>query len=311
MKAKSIRYTPSGKIELSEYELPPLNDHEVALKGLYCGICSWDVSTCRLGEKMAAPAPPGHEGVSVVTEVGCKVTGIEPGQTYAYGGFQTHMHASPSDLKGKRLPDEPGDPAAWLVEPVSCCVTAMDTSPLRAGDKVAVVGCGFMGQIILQLLDHSFAAEVHAFDVVEDRLQLADDLNRVVKHPLKADSSPLADMEAAFDIVYDTTGAQGGLDAAVRMTRVGGHVNLFGWLKGTEASFDPSAWHLKGITVCNSSPSGQLRDPFPAAIRLMTQGIVRLRPLITHEATMETYAELMESILKGDSSYVKGVVSLP
>jgi len=258
---------------------------------------------------MAAPAPPGHEGVSMVTEVGSKVSGIEPGQYFAYGGFQTHMHASPSALKGKRLPDDPGDPATWLAEPVSCCVTAMDTSPLRAGDKVAVVGCGFMGQIILQLLDHSFAAEVHAFDVVEHRLQLVDDLNRVVKHPLKTDSS-LADMEAAFDIVYDTTGAQGGLDAAVRMARIGGHVNLFGWLKGTEASFDPSSWHLKGITVCNSSPSGQLRDPFPAAIRLMAQGIVRLRPLITHEVPMDGYAGLMRSILDGNPDYVKGVVHL-
>jgi len=309
MKARSIHYTPSGKIELIEKELPALKDHEVALKGLYCGICSWDVSTCRLGEKMIAPAPPGHEGISIVEQVGGKVTGIKKGQLYAYGGFQTLTHVTPAELVGRRIPDGASDPAAWVVEPVSCCVTAMDTSPLRAGDKVAVIGCGFMGQIILQLLNHCFASEVHAFDVVADRLKLLDQLARVKVHTMGS-SPDFSEMKDVFDIVYDTTGAQAGLDAAVSMTRTGGHVNLFGWLKGTEARFDPSAWHLKGITVCNSSPSGQLRDPFPAAIKLMAQDMVRLRPLITHEVPMEGYADLMDAILAGDPAYVKGIVKL-
>lgn len=309
MKTKSIRYTPNGDIELVTHDLPPLGDHEVALKGLYCGICSWDISTCRLGTKMPAPAPAGHEGISVVTEVGRKVSGIRPGEYYAFGGFHTTMHTSPADLMGKRLPHEPDDPASWIVEPVSCCVTAMDTSPLRAGDKVAVVGCGFMGQIILQLMDHSFAAEVHTFDLAEDRLELAKNLNRVVTHPIQPEEDA-DEWNDAFDIVYDTTGNQNGLDMAVRMARAGGHINLFGWLKGTEARFDPSAWHLKGITICNSSPSGKLRDPFPAAIRLMASNMVRLRPLITHEVPMEGYASLMRSILDGNPDYVKGVVQL-
>jgi threonine dehydrogenase-like Zn-dependent dehydrogenase len=308
MKAKSIHYTRNGHIELIQHDLAPLGDHQVALKGLYCGICSWDIATCRFGDKMPLPAPAGHEGVSVVEAVGSKVSGIQPGELYAFGGFHTRMQTSPAELEGKRLPDAAEDLAAWVVEPVSCCVTAMDTSPLRAGDKVAVVGCGFMGQVILQLLAQSFAAEVHAFDVIEERLQLAkSQWPRVMTHSIQEAESRF---DNAFDIVYDTSGAQAGLDTAVTMTRPCGHVNLFGWLKGTEARFDPSAWHLKGITVCNSSPAGQLRDPFPPAIRLMENRMVQLRPLITHEVSMEEYPALMQSILNGDPHYVKGVVTL-
>ena len=86
-----------------------------------------------------------------------------------------------------------------------------------------------------------------------------------------------------FDVVVDTTGQQAGLDLAADIVRQGGLINLFGWwLKGATAAFDPAKWHLGGFTVVNSSPSSKIRDPFPAAIRLIDADIIRLEPLVTH-----------------------------
>ena len=81
-------------------------------------------------------------------------------------------------------------------------------------------------------------------------------------------------------------------------------------MKGTEATFNPTAWHGKGITVVNSSPMAQVRDPFPAAIRLIQNGVIDLKPLVTHVIPIDEYPEFMKGVVKGEvSGYIKGVVT--
>lgn len=315
MKIRSVHYDRQGRISLVEREVGAPGPHEVLMKGINCGICAWDVATCKQGEAMPYPAPPGHEGLAEVVDMGVEVKGVTPGERYAVGGFQTHFLVHKDELAGRRLPASDLAPEHWVVEPVSCCVTALDTSNLRVGDRVALIGCGFMGLIILQMLVHSGASEVHAIDVSARRVELAKQIggDRVQTHVL--DPSATADLGAKLkkhelDIVFDTTGAQGGLDLATQAVRPGGQINLFGWIKGTSARFDPTDWHVHGYTVVNSSPSARVRDPFPPAIRLLASGIVDLRPLVTDVVPMDAYPALMERILKGDDGYVKGVVTL-
>ena len=64
-----------------------------------------------------------------------------------------------------------------------------------------------------------------------------------------------------------------GLDLAVDIARCGGRINLFGWIKGEEAHFNPSTWHLKGLSIVNSSPAARQRDTFPAAIRFCSAAL--------------------------------------
>jgi threonine dehydrogenase-like Zn-dependent dehydrogenase len=111
-------------------------------------------------------------------------------------------------------------------------------------------------------------------------------------------------------VVVDATGSQAGLDLATEIVRRGGLINLFGWIKGEAATFNPTKWHGGGFTVVNASPSSQLRDPFPPAIRLIHQGIIDLRPLVTHVVPLMQYPALMQQILQVEMSYIKGVITL-
>ena len=61
----------------------------------------------------------------------------------------------------------------WLAEPVACVANGLEWSHLVPGDRVAVVGTGFMGLLLVQGLRHSLAQEVLALDVDNRRLQLA------------------------------------------------------------------------------------------------------------------------------------------
>ncbi len=311
MQSNTMRYQDDGTIDLLELDTPDPGEGEVQIQGGACGICSWDIATAKLGSKMKPKAPPGHEGVGYITKVGRNVRGFREGERVAGGGFASVRNLAATQVY--KIPDSTLADEYWVVEPVSCAVTGLDHCRLQPGDRVAVIGAGFMGLLILQGLLHSPIDQLVAVDIVQDRLNLAQKVGvKETFNSAQVDRTQLAEELKLrnFDVVVDTTGHQSGLDLATDIVKRGGLINLFGWIKGEQATFDPTKWHMGGFTVVNSSPSSRLRDPFPPAIRLIHQGIIDLRPLVTHVVPLNHYPALMQKIVYGDASYVKGVVTL-
>lgn len=311
MNAQTIRYLDDGTIDLIEVAVGDPADNEVQVQGGACGICSWDIATAKLGKAMSPMAPPGHEGVGYVAKVGRKVQGFREGDRIAGGGFAS-LRNLPADRIYK-IPDSPLADEYWVVEPVSCAVTGIDHCRVKAGDRIAVIGSGFMGLLILQGLRHAPLDQLVAIDVAQARLDLAQTVGiPETFNVAQLDRTQLVtELKARdFDVVVDTSGNQAGLDLATDIVKRGGLINLFGWIKGSTATFDPTKWHGGGFTIVNSSPSAKVRDPFPPAIRLIHQGIIDLRPLVTHVQPLTGYPRLMDQILHGDKSYVKGVITL-
>lgn len=311
MQSQTLRYLDDGSIELIEQTIDDPAPGQVQLSGGACGICSWDIATARYGKKMHPMAPPGHEGVGYVTKVGAGVSGLREGDRVAGGGFATVRNLAAERVY--KLPNSPLADEFWVVEPVSCAVTGLDHCRLQPGQRVALIGCGFMGQLILQGLLHAPLADLVVIDIAENRLELARQQGASATfNSAQIDPTALvADLKARnFDVVVDTSGSQAGLDLATDIVRRGGLINLFGWIKGDTARFDPTKWHLGGFSLVNSSPSSRLRDPFPPAIDLIHRGVFDLRPLVTHTVPLADYPDLMAEILAGDGGYVKGVVTL-
>ena len=311
MPNKTLRYLDDGSIELFEQVVPDPGENEVQVEGGACGICSWDVVTAKLGNQMHPMAPAGHEGVGYVAKIGAGVTGFKEGDRVAGGGFANIRNLSAQrvfKIPESDLPDE-----YWIVEPVSCAVTGIDHCQIQPGNRIVVIGCGFMGLLILQGLLRYPLDDLIVLDIVQSRLDLAQQLGvGEVYNTAQADLSDLSRelKSREIDVVVDTSGSQAGLDLSTDIVKRGGRINLFGWLKGQRASFDPTKWHLGGFTVVNSAPASKLRDTFDPAIRLIHKGIIDLKPLVTHTATLEDYPSLMAQIVAGDESYIKGVVTL-
>lgn len=311
MKARNIRYLEQGGLEIVEIEVPDPGYGEVQVRGAACGVCAWDLYTFRHGSKAPSAAPPGHEGIGVVVKVGPGVTGLREGDRVACGGFAT-LH-NVKEERAYRLPPSELPDEYWVVEPLSCVVTGVDHCALRIGDRVAVVGCGFMGLLMVQCLARSFAEELIAIDIVPQRLQLAKKFGaqRVLNSAEAGFQAQLGELKASgIDTVVDASGSQAGLDISTRLVKRGGRINLFGWIHG-QATFSGDMWHGQGVTVVNSSPSARLRDPFPVAIRLIAHDMVDTRPVVTHVVPLEGMAALLDGVVKGQiKDYIKGVIKL-
>ena len=304
MKARSIEYQPGGGVRLVEVAVADPGPGEVQVRAAACGICAWDLFTYRHGSDVGSAAPPGHEGVGRVTKVGPGVAGVAEGDAVVARGFAA-IHNVPA-ARAFPIPDSDIPLQRWIVEPVSCVVTGLDHTRARAGDRVAVIGCGFMGLMLLQGLVRSCVSHLAAVDVNRERLALARRFGvDAVYHP---DDAGLRE-EQPFDCVVDASGAQAGLDLATGLLGRGGVLNLFGWNHGRPA-FSGDRWHLGGFTVVNSAPGSRIRETFPPAIRLLAKRIIDLEPLITHTVPLDDYPDLLARVAAGDSGYIKGVVTL-
>ncbi len=311
MPNKTIRYLDDGTIELLTKEVTDPGSGEVQVEGGACGICSWDIVTAKLGNQMHPMAPPGHEGVGYITKVGPDVTGFKEGDRVAGGGFANIRNLSIQRIH--KIPESDLPDEYWIVEPVSCAITGIDHCQIQPGNRIALIGCGFMGLLILQGLLHYPLDNLIVIDIAQNRLDLAQQFG--ASETYNTSEVDLQDLTRELkakniDTVVDTSGSQPGLDLSTDIVKRGGRINLFGWLKGQTATFDPTKWHLGGFTVVNSAPASKLRDTFGPAIRLIHKGIIDLKPLVTHTASLEDYPALMQKIVAGDPTYIKGVVTL-
>jgi threonine dehydrogenase-like Zn-dependent dehydrogenase len=305
MKCRSIRYTGPGKVDFVEVDVP--NDPapgEVQVERLACGICQWDVHIYKTGSS----GPPGHEGIGRVVKVGRDAKNIKEGDWVTGGGlgFAEFRNCVASTLHP--IPKTNRKPEHWIVEPVACVVTGLDHCRLKAGDRIALVGCGFMGLMFAQALGRrSLVDEFVAIDIDPKRLEMAKLFGATqIVDPRNADIDKLKAI--GFDTVVDCSGAQAGLDLSSKIVRRGGLLNLFGWNHGT-GNFPGDLWHLGGFTVVNSAPASGIRDTWPVAIRMIERGFIDLEPLVSHVVKLEEYPALLAKAASRQDGYIKGIVT--
>jgi threonine dehydrogenase-like Zn-dependent dehydrogenase len=307
LKARTIRYTRPRLVEIVEVDVPEPGPGEVLVEGLACGVCAWDLHVYEEG--CAWEAPPGHEGIGRVVCAGVGVEAVQAGEVVVGSGLGFAELALRSERGLYVLPEAAAkSPEHWLVEPVSCAVTGLDHCQVGAGDRIAVVGCGFMGLLLVQLLGRCPLDALIAIDLDERRLKLARQFGATdAITPGEVDPDELR--RVGFDCVVDSSGVQAGLDLASRIVKDGGRLNLFGWNHGT-GSFPGDIWHMRGLTIVNSAPNSAVRDTWPIAIRMLARGYVELQPLVSHVVELDRYPALLAEATATRASYLKGVVKL-
>jgi len=300
-----------GQIEITRVEVPPPGPGEVLIETRANGICRGDVALFTGRTQVQYPFFFGHEPAGIVVEVGAGVDGPKPGDAVACLGYPTFQrHFITRARRAIRIPNKNTDLAVWISEPVACAVNCVHGAEIRPGDKVALLGCGYMGLLILQALPRETLGRLAVADPDGSRLGVARSFNAPETYdPRETDLPALAQQAGGFDIVIEASGEEGALSLATEMVRPGGKLIIFGWHHGEE-KVPIGKWHLKGLRVLNITPrfAEDFDARFQTAVKLLALGKIDQRPLITCRFAFSAGQKALEAAAASAKGYLKGVI---
>ena len=290
---------------------------EIQVEAVLGAICTHEVSIFT-GELTVPRFPwlPGHEAVLRVTATGRGVTGLTKGDLVSccwYHGQWSRRVNGPAQL-AYRLPDSVDDAAAWIVEPAASVVNAVAYFGIKPGDRVLVIGAGFMGLLIVQLLARYPLSDLVVTEIKPHNLEAARRCGAMdVIDPSSTEGRELLDSlrSRPFDITVECSGSQAGLDDAVCLTRDAGAVCLFGWHRKPR-QIDLSTAHLRGHRILNTSPgmdTGMAYERhWPTTIRLIERGVFHPAALVTHRYPVEEVQRAMDEAKAKPDGFIKGLI---
>ncbi|KLU40853.1 MAG: zinc-dependent alcohol dehydrogenase [Limnochordia bacterium] len=321
MKAEALWIVEPKKIEIRPVEVSDPKPNEVQLRVKAVGICAWD-SYLFQGISAIEPIPYiiGHEAVGIVEKVGSLVTKFKPGDKVFAASGSNHMMCQYINLAEDciaRIPDDVEDYSKWVLEPTVCVVNLLSLTNIQPGDRVALVGAGYMGLLTLQgLMNGSQAGSVSVFETRPERLEIA----RSYKPEFAFD--PYSEEGKAHrewlkstggaDVVIDLAGSLSGYELACELTaNSGGKLVLGSWHR-QEMRFDGTRWHLSGLSVLNLAPGSNrnFRQMIPRTGELVRQGVYNPGSLVTHVADLHNAEELFRLSIEKPEDYIKGVITL-
>jgi threonine dehydrogenase-like Zn-dependent dehydrogenase len=258
----------------------------------------------------------GHECVGIVKNVGAEVHGIAPGdKVFCVGGG--HQMVQLANLKVDtvcKIPSTVEDYHLWVGEPLACVVNGLDMIRITGGDRVALIGTGYMGLLNVQLLAASLAAEIIAFDVNDERLQLAKEFGATEVYNVHSEDAEKKIAEliqyGGVDVTFECSSTAEGLQLATDLLKQSGKLSLFAWHR-TKRSFDGTQWHMRGLSIFNTSPmiNPHFHDQLSNTARLIQKGVLDQKKLITHSMDYHHAADMLRMALEKTDGYIKGVLT--
>ena len=208
------------------------------------------------------------------------------------------------------IPDSMSFDEATLLDPLYVASVAINRSGIQPGDDVLVMGTGPVGLCIAQAVRAFGANKVICTDVLDFSLQLADELgaDAVVKAGRDSvrdalDSLGLRNVHVVFDTVGTAESQREGL---LNLKESGTMVNLV--VNNTKICY--RLLDLAGERRVTSSANNRTED-FLLGIKLIANGTVNARKMITHTFALEDVQKGFDVMLQKDKQPVMKVVIRP
>jgi len=315
MKAIVLHAAHDLRLEDRVAEVP--GPGQLGLRLAIGGVCGSDLHYYNHGGfgavRLREPMILGHEVSAYVDAIGSGVSGFALGQLVAVSPSRP-CAACPYCLQGMPnqclnmrfygsampFPHIQGAFRAYLVADASQCIDATGLSAAEAamaeplavtlhattradgilGKRVLVMGCGPIGVLSILSARRAGAAEIVAVDLTDFTLGLAAiaGADRVINtsHQPEALAVYGAD-KGYFDVVYECSGAAAALTSAIAVLRPRGVILQLGL--GGDMSLPMGSITAKELELRGSF---RFHSEFGLGIGLMKQGLINLKPLITH-----------------------------
>jgi len=200
------------------------------------------------------------------------------------GGLQEYMTYRPEFLYPLPAGFSADDGA--LLEPLGVAIHAWDLGRLRVGETVAIVGCGPIGLLLVQLALISGAARILAVEPLAYRRDSAARLGAVVLSPEDDLAARAAEHTGGHgvDVAIEVAGTLSAQEQAAQMVKRGGTVVLIGIPPQDRLLMTHHLVRRKGLTI---KLDRRMKLTYPRAIALVERGMIDLSSMITHRFSLE------------------------
>lgn len=333
--------TAPGVIEFRETPRPIAAEGQVLVRIMRIGICGSDIHVYHGKHPFTRyPVTQGHEVSGRIEAVGSGVAGLSVGQKVTiepqvccghcypctHGkynlceelkvmGFQTTGTASEyfavDAAKVTPLPETMSYDEGAMIEPLAVTVHAAKRFPELKGARVAILGCGPIGILLMQSCKALGAASVLVTDVSDYRLSVARSVGADY-----AVNTGETDMEQALrdafgsdkaDVIYDCAGSDITMGQAIRCARKGSTIVLVAVFSKL-ASVDLAVLNDHELEL-NTSMMYRHED-YVDAIRLVSEGKVQLRPLMSRHFAFRDYLKAYQYIDENREMTMKVIIDV-
>ena len=333
--------TAPGVIEFRETPRPIAAEGQVLVRIMRIGICGSDIHVYHGKHPFTRyPVTQGHEVSGRIEAVGSGVEGLSVGQKVTiepqvccghcypctHGkynlceelkvmGFQTTGTASEyftvDAAKVTPLPETMSYDEGAMIEPLTVTVHAAKRFPELKGARVAILGCGPIGILLMQSCKALGAASVLVTDVSDYRLSVARSVGADY-----AVNTGETDMEQALrdafgsdkaDVIYDCAGSDITMGQAIRCARKGSTIVLVAVFSKL-ASVDLAVLNDHELEL-NTSMMYRHED-YVDAIRLVSEGKVQLRPLMSRHFAFRDYLKAYQYIDENREMTMKVIIDV-
>lgn len=185
------------------------------------------------------------------------------------------------------LPDGYDPACGSLLEPLGVAVHAVDLAHLRPGWTVAVVGCGPIGLMLVQIAAAA-GCQVVAVEPLAHRRDAA--LRSGAARALAPDEvARRSALDSACDVAFEVSGADDGLDRAAVLVRPGTRILLVGIPDDDSTTFSAAAMRRKGLTL--ACVRRMTENAYARAISLAVRNVVDLSWLTSQRFPLDDAAQ--------------------
>ncbi|MEM2922594.1 MAG: zinc-binding dehydrogenase [Candidatus Bathyarchaeia archaeon] len=309
---KYVRIHGPRDIRVEEVQIPTIGSDDILVRVKACGICGSDIHRYvgdRFGLRLAPyPLNSGHEYCGDVVDVGVNVSKFKVGDrvtlglnwvTDGNGAFAEYIRIPRADDRPiLKVPSQVSYEEAAQIEPLTVAINGFHAArPLR-GDKVLILGAGPIGLSVLQCCRIEQVGEIIVSEVSKRRLQVARQLGAAVVNPSEENLEEKVKAITGgrgVDVTFECAGSSVTAEQAIALTRRGGRIVLIAHY-GAGARLDAEEIVSRNLILYGLMGStSYFPDPEKEALKLILEGKVELRPLISHEFPLEEVREAFET----------------
>lgn len=314
MTMRAMLLTAPGSIRGETRPVPTPGPGQVLLRTAACGLCASELDLF-LGRNpwQQYPALLGHEVVGHVETLGPGVEDVQEGDLVAAaiaGGGYAELTTVDAAVT---LPVPPGlPPSLALAEPLACAVNALGAISPVPNDRIVVLGAGFIGLLLVQLLRPLAPADLLVAARRAEVRALACSLGATEACDPSDIQARVAERSggAGVDVVIEATGSEAMLAIAASLLRPEGTLAIVGYHQGYGRQVPIHEWNWKALRIanCHFRSPARMVDGARRGLALAARGALDLPRLVTHRFPLPDLEDAFSVAAARPSGFVKAVV---